>query len=67
MAQRVITEVISLASTSLTSKADYTVSFENLPAGDTAKALKEGWVIKQVSTCIESGYHCATFVLEKPD
>jgi hypothetical protein len=67
MAQRVITEVISLASTNLASKAAYTVSLENNPAGDTAHALKEGWVIKQVSTCIESGYHCATFVLERPD
>jgi hypothetical protein len=67
MAQRVITEVISLASTSLTTKADYTTSFENKPTGDTAKALKEGWIIKQISTCIESGYHCSTFVLEKPD
>jgi hypothetical protein len=66
MAQRVITEVISLASTSLTN-AGYTTSFENNPTGDTATALKEGWIITQISTCIESGYHCATFVLEKPD
>jgi len=67
MAQRVITEVISLASTSLTTKAAYTTSFENKPTGDTANALKEGWIIKQISTCIKSGYHCSTFVLEKPD
>jgi hypothetical protein len=67
MAQRVITEVISLTSTDLTSKASYTVSFENKPGGDIANALKEGWVIKLVSTCIESSYHCATFVLERPD
>ncbi|MFC6226102.1 hypothetical protein ACFP2F_22860 [Hymenobacter artigasi] len=67
MAQRVITEVISLASTSLATKADYTTSFENNPTGDTANALKEGWIIKQISTCIESGYHCSTVVLEKPD
>ena len=66
MAQRVITEVISLASTSLTN-AGYTTSFENKPTGDTANALQEGWIIKHISTCIESGYHCATFVLEKPD
>lgn len=65
MAQRVITEVISLASTNLASKAAYAVSLEMKPEGDTAKAIKDGWVIKQVSTCIESGYHCSTFILEK--
>jgi hypothetical protein len=37
------------------------------PEGYTANAIKDGWVIKQVSTCIESGYHCSTFILEKPD
>lgn len=67
MAQRVITEVISLASTNLASKAAYAVSLEMKPEGDTAKAIQDGWVIKQVATCIESGYHCSTFILEKPD
>ena len=67
MAQRVITEVISLAATSLATKADYATSFENNPTGETAQALNEGWIIKQLATCIDSGYHCATFVLEKPD
>ncbi|SFQ83180.1 hypothetical protein [Hymenobacter arizonensis] len=67
MAQRVITEVLSLASTTLATKAASTASFEHNPTGETAQALKEGWVIQQMATCIESGYHCATFVLEKPD
>jgi len=46
MAQRVITEAISLASTNLASKAAYAVSLEMKPEGDTAKAINDEWVIK---------------------